>query len=605
MPGLDLISFVFTVTIKLLLFGREIEKGYFTYRSIFIPVLSSVLLFAGIGFLFNKDKRFKIYTIFNIIITLFIIGDLNYFRYFKDIISLPVMLNGFQLGAVKSSVGNLLKATDFLYFIDIFVFLIIHKLYKGHKSQAVNFKTRAIISISLLLIGTTASAIKIYDLSKEQPRLLSTMYNKVYVAKKLGVVNYHLLDGYNLALNSISKKIPLSKETKEELNSFLISNSENSSENLKGVGEGKNLIMIQVEALQGFPIDKTILGEEITPNLNKLMKRSAYFNNYFYQTASGGTSDAEFISNNSLYPTPSGSVTYLYTNNQFNALPEALAKKGYNTSAFHGFRDNFWNRNIMFPKYGFQEFHGEKDYNVDESIGLGLSDESFFKQSLEKMDNLKEPYYSFLVTLTSHFPYDDTEKYGDFPVGEFEGTLLGNYLKSIHYTDKQLGMFIEELEKKGALDNSILVLYGDHYAIPKENKGELAKFLGLNDFTELEWMELNKVPLMIHFPEDQHKGLYELYGGQVDLYPTLANIFNLPVENMMGKDLFNSKEGKVIFRNGSFTDGKVFYLSSDNSFYDMNTGNKISENDKLTNFKESVINQLEYSDLILKYNLLK
>ncbi|MBU5483342.1 LTA synthase family protein [Clostridium sp. MSJ-11] len=605
MPGLDLISFIFTVTIKLLFFGKEIEKGYFTYKSIFIPVLSSVLLFAAIGFLFNKDKRFKIYTIFNIIITLFIVADLNYFRYFKDLISLPIILNGFQLGAVKNSVGNLLKATDFLYFIDIFIFLIIHKLYKGHKLPAINFKTRAIISIALLLVGVTGNAIKIYDLSKEQPRLLSSMYNKVYVATKLGGVNYHLLDSYNVAVNSISKKIPISKETKEAMSSFLINNSKKSSENLKGIGDGKNLIMIQVEALQGFAIDKTILGKEITPNLNKLMKRSAYFNNYFYQTASGGTSDAEFISNNSLYPTPSGSVTYLYTNNEFNALPEALAKKGYNTSAFHGFRDNFWNRNIMFPKYGFQEFHGEKDYNIDETMGLGLSDESFFKQSLKKMDNLKEPYYSFLVTLTSHFPYEDTEKYGDFPVGEFEGTLLGNYLKSIHYTDKQLGMFIDELEKNETLDNSILVLYGDHYAIPKENKAELAKFLGVNDFTELQWMELNKVPLMIHFPQDQHKGVYEIYSGQVDLYPTLANIFNLPAENMMGKDLFNSKEGKVIFRNGSFTNGEVFYLSQDNSFYDMNTGNKIPENEKLTAFKESVINELEYSDLILRYNLLK
>lgn len=605
MIGLDLVSFVFSLTLKLLLFGREIEKGYFTYRALFIPVLSSVLLLAGIGFLFNKSKRIRLYTLFNIIISLLIVVDLNYFRYFKDVMSLPVLLNGFQLASVKSSVGNLLKLTDFLYFIDIFIFIALYKLSKYRNTKTLRFSSRAIVSLTLIAFAAAASGFKMWELSKEQPRLLSTMYSKVYVAKKLGGLNYHLLDSYNLLSNYVSRKTPLAKETKEEIKSFLISNSENTTENLKGIGEGKNLINIQVEALQGFVINKSINGQEITPNLNKLIKNSAYFSNYFYQTASGGTSDAEFLSNNSLYPTSAGSVSYLYTNNTFNALPKALMDKGYTTSGFHGYTENFWNRNLMYPKYGFQQFHGEKDYNIDESIGLGLSDESFFKQSLEKMESLKKPYYSSLVTLSSHFPYDDTKKYDPFPVGEFEGTLLGNYLKAIHYTDKQIGMFIDTLEKRGALKDSVLVIYGDHYAIPKENKAELAKFLGVNDFSELEWAALGKVPLIMHFPGNSHKGVYDIYGGQIDLYPTLANIFNIPMENMMGKDLFNSKEGKVIFRNGSFTDGKIFYLSSENSFYDISTGKKVEEDAKLSNLKEDAVNQLEYSDLILKHDLLK
>lgn len=136
-------------------------------------------------------------------------------------------------------------------------------------------------------------------------------------------------------------------------------------------------------------------------------------------------------------------------------------------------------------------------------------------------------------------------------------------------------------------------------------KKDLAKFLNKSGFTDLEWMELQKVPMFIHFPEDRYKGTYSVYGGQIDLYPTLANIFNLPASNMMGKDLFNSKEGKVIFRNSSFTDGKVFYLSPQDSYYNIKSGEKLKENDVLKNLKESSINQLEYSDLILKHNLIK
>lgn len=602
---LDIIFFVILVGIKLMCYGRQIESGYFSYKGLFSPVIASVIILASFAFLFSKKNRRKFLFIFDFIISIFIIGDLNYFRYFKDVLSIPVLLNGFQLGAVKSSVGNLFKITDLLYALDLFIFIFLYKGSKYTKKVKIPFKQKLVPFFCLFTIGAGMNIVQFVNLSKEQPRLLSTMYNKVYIAKNLGGLNYHYLDTFNSLSNAISKRTPVSAKTQEEVKSFLQSNSEKPTQNLKGVGQGKNLIVIQVEALQAFPINKKINGVEITPNLNNWIKKSAYFNNYFYQTASGGTSDAEFLSNNSLYPTASGSVTYLYAGNEFNALPKAMANNGYTTAAFHGFRESFWNRNIMYPKYGFQNFYGEKSYDVNEEIGLGLSDKSFFNQAIEKIKTLQEPYYSFMVTLTSHFPYDDVTKYGDLNVGDLEGTLVGNYLKAIHYTDEQLGMFLNKLDKEGITKNSIIAIYGDHYAIPKDNEKELAKFLGTTGFTDLQWMELQKVPMMIHFPEDKHNGTYKIYGGQIDLYPTLANIFNLPSTNMMGKDLFNSKEGKVIFRNGSFTNGNVFYLSQKDSYYNIKSGEKLEEDDSLKNIKEATINQLEYSDLILKHNLIK
>ncbi|KAJ50621.1 phosphoglycerol transferase MdoB-like AlkP superfamily enzyme [Clostridium tetanomorphum] len=602
---LDVLSFILLITIKLSLCGKELETGYFSYKVILPPILASVLLLASFSFLFNKKNRIRFLLFCNFIISIFIIADLNYFRYFKDVISIPIILNGFQLGAVKSSVGNLFKVQDLFYALDLTLFFYFYSKSKYEKKNTIPFPLRLIPFSCVFFTGAIMNAMYFINLSKEQPRLISTMYNKVYISKRLGDLNYHYLDAVNSISNSISKRTPVSQKTQEKVKTFLQSNSEKPTENLKGVGEDKNLLVIQVEALQSFPINQKINGVEITPNLNKWLKKSAYFNNYFYQTAAGGTSDAEFLSNNSLYPTASGSVTYLYTRNEFNAMPKAFLNKGYTTVAFHGFRESFWNRNIMYPKYGFETFYGEKSFDIDEEIGLGLSDKSFFNQSIEKIKTLQQPYYSFMVTLTSHFPYEDVKKYGNFNVGDLEGTLVGNYLKSIHYTDEQLGIFLNELEKEGITKNSIIALYGDHYAIPRDNEKDLAKFLNKSGFTDLEWMELQKVPMFIHFPEDRYKGTYSVYGGQIDLYPTLANIFNLPASNMMGKDLFNSKEGKVIFRNSSFTDGKVFYLSPQDSYYNIKSGEKLKENDVLKNLKESSINQLEYSDLILKHNLIK
>ena len=238
------------------------------------------------------------------------------------------------------------------------------------------------------------------------------MYNKVYIVRNLGTVNYHYLDFYNSMYTSINRKIPVSKAKETEIKTFFQTNSSDTY-NLKGVAKGKNLIMIQVEALQGFVINSRINGQEITPNLNKWVNRSVYFNNFYYQIAAGGTSDAEFMTNNSLYPAQAGAAYFLYCGNEFNAMPKNFKDAGYDTAALHGYRESFWNRNIIYKKFGFNNFYGEQSYNIDDNVGLGLSDKSFLNQSIDKIKNLDKPYYAFLITLSSHFPYDDLTKYGD------------------------------------------------------------------------------------------------------------------------------------------------------------------------------------------------
>ena len=259
----------------------------------------------------------------------------------------------------------------------------------------------------------------------------------------------------------------------------------------------------------------------------------------------------------------------------------------------------------MYKAENFDDFYGEHSFNIDETVGLGLSDKSFLNQAVEKMKTFKQPYYSFLVTLSSHYPYDDVKNYGDFDVGEYENTLLGDYLKAIHYTDEQLGVFLDKLDEEGITQNSIIALYGDHFAIPKDNTDQLLKFENVNDTSDLQWYDYQKVPLVIHFPEDAHKGVDHTYGGQMDLYPTLANLFNLSDQYMMGKDLLNSDSGKVIFRNGSFTNGEVFYVSWTNTYYDIKSGKEIEETDELKKLKEEYNKELEYSDDILNHNLIK
>ncbi|QAT41194.1 LTA synthase family protein [Clostridium sp. JN-9] len=604
----DILIFFIIFFIKFAVYGKEISPDYFD-KGVYIPIIGSILILLSIALLFNGEKRVKVLYIMDIVISVILIADLMYFRYYKDILTISLLRNAKLLTGVTSSVKGLIKLQDFLFLADIILMRPIKRLYvnKIAKLNKQKLLLRSAKFAVILAIGVAINGMSLYKVSIEQPTLLTSMSNRIYLTKLIGNLNLHAVDIYNTATNKIKNSKPLPAEKEKSIETFLSSNNGVTvqQKNLKGVAEGKNLIVIQVEALQQFVIDKSINGQEITPNLNKWLKSSLYFNNYFYQVAGGNTSDAEFMSNNSLYPAESGAAYYIYSGNTYNSLAQSLKSKNYYTAALHGNSEGFWNRNVMYKAEGFDDFYGQRSFTLDENVGLGLSDKSFLTQSVEKMSQFKKPYYSFLVTLSSHFPYNDTKGYGEFNVGEYEGTLLGNYLKAIHYTDEQLGMFLQQLHDKGMDKDSLIVLYGDHFAIPKENADELYKFENVTNKNDLQWYQYQKVPLIIHFPNDEYKGVNSAYCGQMDLYPTLANLLNLPEKNMFGNDILNSKEQKVIFRNGSFTDGKVFYISWTNTYYDISTGQKIPETAELKEKKEQYLSELQYSDDLLNHNLLK
>lgn len=604
----DVLVFFFIFLIKFSAYGKEISPDYF-YKDVYYPIIGSILILLSITLLFNTQRRVKTLYIVDIIISIIIIADLMYFRYYKDILTISLLKNAKLLTGVSSSLKGLVKLEDFLFLLDLVLLRPLIKLFNNNiaKLNKQKFPVRAIKFSLVLLLGIAINGVSLYKVSVEQPTLLSSMSNRIYLTKLIGNLNLHAVDIYNTALTKIKNSKPLPAEKQKTIETFLTNNNGITVKqtNLEGVAQGKNLIMIQVEALQQFVINKSINGQEITPNLNNWLKKSMYFNNYFYQVAGGNTSDAEFMSNNSLYPAESGAAYYLYSGNTYNSLAQSLESKNYYTAALHGNTEGFWNRNVMYKAQGFDDFYGQRSFTLDENVGLGLSDKSFLNQSIEKMSQFKKPYYSFLVTLSSHYPYNDTKAYGDFNVGEYEGTLLGNYLKAIHYTDEQLGMFLDQLQQKGMDKDSLIVLYGDHFAIPKENMDELYKFENVTNKDDLQWFQYQKVPLIIHFPNDEYKGVNSTYSGQMDLYPTLANLFNLPEKYMFGKDMLNSTDQKVVFRNGSFTDGKVFYISWTNTYYDISSGQKIPETTELKEKKEQYLSELQYSDDLLNHNLLK
>lgn len=600
---IDVLAFLLAGIIKLYAYGKIIRPIYFSYKELFPPVFASILVICSFSLIFKKKRRASFLYGCNLFITILVVADSIYFSYYRDILNIPVLKNGVMLGAVQSSVTSLFRPIYLLFFIDL---LILPHFYVKLSNKENKLRLRLVAFAVMLLIGSSLDGYQIYKLNEAQPRLLVTMFNRIYIAEYIGNLNFHAIDVYNFFSQEIRKNSKLTSAKETEIKSFLKNNSNsNTGTVLNGAGTGKNLIIIQVEALQGFTINTKVNGQEITPNLNRWIKKSAYFDNYYYQTAAGNTSDAEFMTNNSLYPAAEGAAAYIYCGNDFNSLPKALEQKGYTTAAMHGYREDFWNRSVMNKAEGFNFFYGEKSYNINETLGMGLSDKSFLNQSLEKIKQLKQPYFSFLITLSSHYPFNVDDGYGAFDVGEYKDSLLGNYLREIHYTDQQLGMFLDKLDQEGITKNAVIAIYGDHYAIPKLEENSLNKLLNIQNPSELTWAKLQKVPLIIHFPNNENSGVNHEAAGEMDLYPTIANMFNLPNSSMMGRDLYNAKDRSVIFRDGSYTDGNIFYVSQSNSYYNLSSGSKISETTELKDKTDHVTNQLEYSDDILNHDLFK
>ena len=606
----DVFLYFIFITVKLLFFNSIIDGTGIGNIPLIASAAGTVLLLVFWANLLPRKAGLSILFVLDCAVTFIIIADLLFFRYFSDVLSMPVLAQASVVTSVKSSILNLLHASDLIFAVDLLLLPFVSvKAGRLNKKRKAGFGKRIICALSAFIIGIVLCSYGVSELLKTQPEIFKSFYDRVYIVQNIGLLGFHGIDAFQYVKSMDKSELSVSEDIKKEIAEFIKEkkSEQQSSPKLFGIGKGKNLIVVQVEALQEFVIGKSIEGQEITPNLNKLIKSSLYFDNYYTQTAGGGTSDAELLSNVSMHPARDGATYIRFPLNDYYSLAKRLSEEGYLTSAMHAYRPGFWNRSVMYRTLGFDEFIDKEDYIPEEISGMGLTDKSFFRQSLEYMEKYKEPYYAFLITLTSHFPYDNDKKHlGSFNVGKYKDTFFGNYLELIHYADEALGSFIDELEARGILDRSVLAVYGDHFGIPRDKKEYLADFLGLKEMDDYNWVKQQRVPLIIRIPEGKYKGTKHIAGGGLDFMPTILNIMGVDSSNMpmLGRDLLNSAEGMAVLRHGYFITDKYICLTSKGVAYDAESGS-IYPAEKLAKEKALAARQLRYSDMITEHNLVK
>ncbi|WP_281738560.1 LTA synthase family protein [Enterococcus dispar] len=600
--------------------GIESLRQYFI---LFINPIATTLFLLSIALYVRRTKASYItMMVIYFLMSLLLFSNVSYYREFTDFITINTMLGA---GKVASGLGEsairLFRPYDLLYFVDIVV--IVALLFtKKIKMEERPVRARMAFAISTLSVMIFSGNLFLAEV--DRPELLTRTFSRDYLVKYLGINAFTVYDGVQ-TYQASQVRAQASANDMKEAESYVKSHYAAPNSEYFGMAKGKNVIYIHLESTQQFLIDyklKDAEGKEheVMPFINSLYhsKSTFSFDNFFHQVKAGKTSDAETLMDNSLFGLNQGALmTQLGGKNTFQSAPNILNQtQGYSSAVFHGNAGTFWNRNETYKRWGYQNFFDASYYDVNDSNSFqyGLHDKPFFEQSVKYLEQLQQPFYSKFIAVSNHFPYSQfTNDEAGFPMADTNDETINGYFATANYLDRAVEEFFNYLKASGLYDNSVIVLYGDHYGISTSRNKNLAELLGKDKetWTGYDDAQMQRVPYMIHVPGQSKGGINQTYGGQVDALPTLLHLLGVDTKNyiQLGQDLFSKQHEQLVsFRDGDFVTDKYTYYGG--TLYDNATGQAITAPDEqlktqVTKWKEEVSKQLATSDQINNGDLLR
>ena len=589
--------------------SQSLKNNYIIYIFVISSLINSTLLLfttTGLGnirfilsdlvilllicsFSFLVKKRNLYFLIFSIILSSICCINSVYYNNYNDFASVYLFETMFQAFKLPSeAVTSVFQVSDFIFIWQILLMIILYRMNKYEKN-VINFKRSLLVTFSLfVIILLTCTSNDIYRFTHD--------WNKSYVVRNFGIYSYQVNDIFTVMKKFICPNC--GKDEAQVIFDEYFRNKGTEENEYTNIFKDKNILFIHAESVQQMFLNSEINNQVITPNLNKLASEGLYFSNYYSQESVGTSSDTEFTITNSILPVGTGTVFINYDYNNYQSMIKSFEEIGYYTFSMHGNICEYWNRNQMYQAIGYDHFYCYNDYDLTDQIGIGLSDKSFFSQSadiISDIHNNHDKFYGTLIMLTNHTPFYNDGKV-EFDVGNMEGTKIGNYLKLLHYADEAIGEFITKLDDLGVLEDTVIVIYGDHDA--KFTIKQYEEYLG-KDIDFYEYEQLTKVPLIIWTKDKQVQGEITKIMGAYDVMPTLANMFDFECEYALGHDIFSIDENIVVFPNGNWVTDKVYY---NNQLSDYKVYNEVSE-EYLKENEEKAKKVVEISNYLIRYNL--
>lgn len=576
---------------------------------LFFNPISSILFFLGIT-LFIKGKKMGVWVIvIQTLMTFFLYANVMFYRFNNDFITIPVLTQTSNFGSLGGSVASLAQWTDLFYIVDIVVLIV---LYVWTRKDWTISQTRFRKPLIVMTAGILAFTVNLHFAEKDRPELLKRTFDRNYIVKYIGAYNFAIYDIVQNVQSSTQRVLADSNDI-TVVENYTKNKFAEPNEELFGIGEGKNIIKIHLESYQSFLIDYELHGEEVTPFINSLVNDQdhefTYFENFFHQTEQGKTADAELIVDNSLFGLPQGAAFVTKAKNTYQSLPSVLKnEQDYTNAILHGDGKSFWNRDEIYKQFAIDEFFDESYYDMSEDnvIGYGLKDKPFFEDSVPMLESLEEPFYAHLISLTHHHPYLIDEEDATIAPAETGDKSVDRYFQTARYLDEALEQFFIDLKESGLYDDSIIMIYGDHYGVSNNHNPAMSKLLD-REITPFESAQLQRVPFMVRIPGVEGQGTVSNFSGQVDVMPTMLHLVGIRAQDYIqfGTDVFSDEHKQyVAFRNGDFVTPE--YTMVQDTFYDNETEEPIEEpTEEMKEMRDTILHELGLSDKVLQGDLLR
>ena len=382
----------------------------------------------------------------------------------------------------------------------------------------------------------------------------------------------------------------------KNLHQYYMSQSITDKNEYTGIFKDKNLVLIMVEAL-----DLAAIDPELTPTLYRLTKEGWYFDNYYAPKFSCTTGESEFIALTSIIPSNSVCTPFTYVNNNYSSsIFNLFNHAGYTSTSYHGWSDNYY------PRTKLHKNMGSTFYNSDK---LGFSTNGGWTSDLELMKKIypmfseDDKFFSFVITVSMHFSYefdDATTRKNWNQVKNLDTDItMKRYLAKAIEFDQSLEYLISSLEKDNKLDDTVIVLFGDHHPYNLDfdylaERSPIDRYEGLNE---------DRMPFVI-YNNTVDAQVISKTASTFDILPTLANLFDLNYDPRyyIGKDIFSDEETIALFPTGSWVTDKAIYIASKND-YELKD-NQVNE-DYIKNINKILSNKFTASDNTLKKDYFK
>ena len=514
----------------------------------------------------------------NVGLSFMLFGDVIYVRYFSDMPSFALLNASHQTFQVTDSVAMLLKAGDLLVFVDLLPMALLACWLGSRVPWRWTRPITALICLVLISPWIRWS----WTAARAEMGPSVQRFSNLRVVANIGMLGFHLLDAVDVVRDAVWGW----SVTEDDWQLVLTTLEERRPQragtgNFFGAARGLNLVMIQIETLEGPIVGLDVNGQEVTPTLNRLARENLYLSLCLDQTARGRTSDAELLSQASLLPAEKGAAVFLHAGNDLIGLADVLSENGYKTAVAIAHKASFWNRRYSHPAFGFSQGWYVKDFEPGTKVGWGLNDRDFLRQAADRVVGMEQPFFTFFLTLSHHHPF--TGFPDELRILDLEGVeneSARGYLHAMRWADEAVHDFLEELDRAGLTDSTVVVIWGDHdSSMLRSSKGVRA--MGL-PYSEPEALLYDRVPVIIRAPGvDGLARTVEFPTGLSDLPPTIAALLGIDPQNIpwLGRNLLGSPVDEPVIWgvNGWVDRSRIHRTANPVGCWDRTTGQKVRE----------------------------